>query len=141
MASVGATIEADEGPKLPCGFKKKKKKASIASSRLLFGETGDLRHRGLSSFSVRVKAAREHPTSPPTTFQRVSQREREGEREKKILLTYSRSSIQVFSHFPLSLHSTVAPRAPPPLRLAPPPVASPGERAWERPAPLRHNSY
>lgn len=41
----GATIGADEGPKLPCGLEKKGK-ATIASSRLLFGETGDLRRTG-----------------------------------------------------------------------------------------------
>lgn len=41
----GATIGADEGPKLPCGLGKKGK-ATIASSRLLFGETGDLRRTG-----------------------------------------------------------------------------------------------
>lgn len=41
----GATMGADEGPKLACGFEKKGK-ATVASSRLLFGETGDLRRTG-----------------------------------------------------------------------------------------------
>lgn len=103
-----------------------KEKATIASSRLLFeGERGgDLRtsstaSRRLVSASNRVTSTPNHLAAPFHThfFTR-----------KTRLLTHSRSSIQVFSHFPLSFHSRSSLRWPSPASRVPlwplPPVSA-----------------
>lgn len=153
VASVRATI-GDEGPELPCGLKKKtqggevvvvegeKEKATIASSRLLFeGESGgDLRtssstaSRRLVSASNRVTSTPNHLAAPFHTHFFT---------QKTRLLTHSRSSIQVFSHFPLSFHSRSSLRWPSPASRVPlwplpqsPPSSSRAEgggRGWVGP--------
>lgn len=74
--------------------------------------------------SLCVTAASTHSYHPPAPFLHIF--------HTKILLTYSRLSIQVFSHFPLSFHSAVAPCGPAsaplwPL-LCPPPTPHGGSR-------------
>lgn len=79
--------------------------------------------------SLCVTAASTHSYHPPAPFLHIF--------HTKILLTYSRLSIQVFSHFPLSFHSAVAPCGPasaplwPLLCFTPPtPPHPPPVRQW-----------
>lgn len=69
VASVGSTIAPTRVLNFPSDSKKKKKKrATIASSRLLFGETGDLRRPEASQLpSPRYNSA-QASTAPLPTF-------------------------------------------------------------------------
>lgn len=99
---------AAKGPKLPCGFTKKRRPSRPLDYCLGKPEISGAPNPPLS-FSLPV--AHMHPYRTPAPLQDIFHR--------KILLTYSRSSIQVFSHFPLSFHSAVAPCAPPTIHCGP----------------------
>ena len=132
----GNNNRADEGPKVPCGFKKKKKKKKRRpSSRPVDYCLGKPEISGAPEppLSFRVTAAHTHPEAPAAAYRDIFRR-------KKILLTYSRLSIQVFSHFPLSFHSAVAPCAPPPLHCGPSSGCPLGAQACETPR-CSHNTF
>ena len=131
----GNNNRADEGPKVPCGFKKKKKKKGDhhrVLSTIVWGNRRSPAPRSLLYLSALQQRTRtqKHQRQLIETFSA----------EKKILLTYSRLSIQVFSHFPLSFHSAVAPCAPPPLHCGPSSGCPLGAQACETPR-CSHNTF
>lgn len=108
----GATIGADEGPKLPCGLEKKGRRPSrpldycLGKPEISGAQDPLLLLLPLCLFCVKTPHTHSYHAPPSAAFP--------DNFHKIILLTHSRSSIQVFSHFPLSFHSAVAPCAPPP---------------------------
>lgn len=120
----GATIGADEGPKLPCGLEKKGRRPSrpldycLGKPEISGAQDPLLLLLPLSLFCVKTPHTHSYHAPPSAAFPDNS--------HKIILLTHSRSSIQVFSHFPLSFHSAVAPCAPPPaIHSGPSPLGFP----------------
>lgn len=109
VASVRTTIGPMRVRNFPAVLKKQ---ATIASCRLLFVETGDLLRCTESSSSLRLL----YSSSACTQINQQQQQQHFNTfYTQKILLTYSRLSIQVFSHFPLSFPVSRSTVTPPPL--------------------------
>lgn len=110
VASVGSTIAPMRVLNFPSDSKKKKKGDHRVLSTIVWGNR---RSPAPRSFPAPLSALQQRASVHSTTSNILTHF------HKEILLTYSGSSIQVFSHFPLSFHSAVAPCAPPPLHSGP----------------------
>lgn len=122
VASVGSTIAPTRVLNFPSDSKKKKGDHRVLST-IVWGNRRSPAPRSLPAplSALQQRASIHSTTSNILTHFR-----------KEILLTYSGSSIQVFSYFPLSFHSAVAPCAPPPLHSGPSSVPPLGDQARER---------
>lgn len=109
VASVGSTIAPTRVLNFPSDSKKKKGDHRVLSTIVW----GNRRSPAPRSFPAPLSALQQRASIHSTTSNILTHF------RKEILLTYSGSSIQVFSHFPLSFHSAVAPCAPPPLHSGP----------------------
>ena len=108
----GNNNRADEGPKVPCGFKKKKKKKRRPSSRPVDYCLGKPEISGAPEppLSFRVTAAHTHPEAPAAAYRDIFRRKK----NTTYLFQIVHSGIfSLSTFFPLS-RSTVRP-APAPL--------------------------
>lgn len=108
------------------------------------GETGDLQRHTILPVSPPRKDRTQAlaSTKPLRTFFTARQKKKNKEEDKYYLLIPDRPLRYFFPHFPLSLHSTEAPWAPPPLRIGPSSAFPPGDnRAQETMLPNYNTSH